>query len=292
MTAAALEQIASPKLGIIAGQGRLPLLIAETYRSAQKAYFLLGIEGFALNRDIASFVHGWTPLGALRHAFDVLKAQDCEDIVMAGRVARPNFKSLKVDRSGAKLVARIATAVRRGDDAIMKLVVDAFEQEGFNVLGVNDVLSDLVIEEGPLGEISPTSEQSEDIDFAIEVVRQLGHLDIGQGAVVSERHVIAVEAIEGTDVMLERCASFPRHGKERSGKPTGVFVKMPKAGQERRVDLPVIGARTVKKAAAAGLAGIAVAAGGVLVIDPQAVARVADDLGLFIIGFSHDRTIK
>ncbi len=286
------EETKVSKLGIIAGQGRLPLLIAESYRSAKKPYFVVGIEGLVLDADITSFEHGWTQLGTMGNTYKVLQAEDCVDVVMAGRVHRPNFKNLKVDRAGATLVAKILKIFRRGDDAIMKLVVDAFEEEGFRIVGINDVLSELIMEEGALGQIRPADEHSEDIRYAVEVVQQIGQLDIGQGAVVRHQHVLAVEAVEGTDAMLERCAGFSRDQSRSTEKRSGVFVKMPKPEQERRVDLPVIGVRTVKKAAEAGLAGIACAAGGVLVIDRDAVGRAADDYGMFVFGFPYDRTTK
>ena len=112
------------------------------------------------------------------------------------------------------------------------------------------------------------------------MVAALGRLDIGQAAVVRRGHVLAVEAAEGTDLMLERCRAF------REAEPAGVLVKMPKPGQERRADLPTIGVPTVRNAAAAGLRGIAVEAGGALVVDREALVGAADAAGLFVYGLA------
>ncbi|MBT4046145.1 MAG: LpxI family protein, partial [Rhodospirillaceae bacterium] len=119
-----------------------------------------------------------------------------------------------------------------------------------------------------------------DIARGMAVVAELGRLDIGQAAVVRDGYVLAVEAAEGTDAMLERCAQF------RGAVRGGVLVKRPKPDQERRVDLPTIGVPTVGAAAAAGLKGIAVEAGGALVTDRAAVAAAADKLGIFVCGIA------
>jgi UDP-2,3-diacylglucosamine hydrolase len=115
-------------------------------------------------------------------------------------------------------------------------------------------------------------------------VKTLGRLDIGQGAVVVDGLVLAVEAQEGTDAMLARCALLPEALRGVPGARRGVLVKWPKPIQERRVDLPTIGVRTIENAAAAGLAGVAGEAGGVLVLDREAVIAAADRLGLFVAG--------
>jgi DUF1009 family protein len=121
-----------------------------------------------------------------------------------------------------------------------------------------------------------------DIRRGIEVSRGLGHLDVGQAAVVQDGMVLGIEAAEGTDALLARCAGLRREG------PGGVLVKTRKPQQESRIDLPTIGAGTVTAAATAGLRGIAVEAGGALVVDRPAVVRAADEAGLFILGVDPD----
>jgi DUF1009 family protein len=115
-------------------------------------------------------------------------------------------------------------------------------------------------------------------------VQALGALDVGQTAVVANGYVVAVEAAEGTDAMLERCAELRRTGRTRGRGLTGVLVKAPKPGQEERVDLPTIGPETVRRAAAARLAGVAVAAGQVLMVEHAATIEAADRHGLFLLG--------
>jgi DUF1009 family protein len=137
--------------------------------------------------------------------------------------------------------------------------------------------------EGVLGDKAPSSEDAADIETAFRVVSALGRLDVGQAAVVVRGHVLAVEAAEGTDSMLARCAELRELGKTRRGR-AGVMVKAPKPGQEERVDLPTIGPDTVAKADNAGLAGIAVAAGQVLMAERAATIEAANRHGLFLVG--------
>jgi DUF1009 family protein len=145
-------------------------------------------------------------------------------------------------------------------------------------------MSDLTLPPGALGRCTPTAEQMLDVERALTVAREIGRLDVGQGAVVCDGLVLAVEAQEGTDAMLGRVADLPAAIRGRPGDCRGVLAKAPKPIQERRVDLPTIGLGTIHAAARAGLAGVAGEAGRVLVLDRDAVIALADELGLFIFG--------
>lgn len=130
----------------------------------------------------------------------------------------------------------------------------------------------------------PGDDQLADALKALEIARAIGRLDVGQAAVVAHGLTLAVEAQEGTDAMLARVAELPAHLKGRPGAGAGVLAKAPKPIQETRVDLPTIGLATVHAAARAGLAGIVGEAGGLLVLDREAVIQLADELGVFILG--------
>jgi DUF1009 family protein len=157
-----------------------------------------------------------------------------------------------------------------------------FEEKGYRVHGAGEVAPELLAGEGVLGEQRPSAEDEADMRIAFRVVEALGRLDVGQSAVVAKVHVLAVEAAEGTDAMLARCAELDARSSRRGR--AGVMVKAPKPGQEQRVDMPTIGPETVNKAAAAGLAGIAVAAGGVLLAERGATIAAANEHGLFLVG--------
>jgi hypothetical protein len=163
-------------------------------------------------------------------------------------------------------------------------VVRFLEGKGYRVYGAGEVAPELLAGEGPLGAKAPSQEDRADIDTGFRVVSALGRLDVGQAAVVVKGHVLAVEAAEGTDAMIARCAELRKGAAGRRRGLAGVLVKAPKPGQEERVDLPTIGPDTVESAARAGLAGIAVAAGRVLIADRAATLAVANAHGLFLFG--------
>ena len=196
---------------------------------------------------------------------------------MAGAIRRPSLSALKPDLRAARILARTGAAAF-GDDGLLKALISELEGEGFRVVGPETIVPGLLAGAGPYGAHAPNGQAVEDIERGIVAARDLGARDLGQGAVVHRGRVLAVEATDGTDAMLARVA------EERGGVAGGVLVKVRKPGQEDRADLPAIGPATVVAAAAAGLEGIAVEAGGALVVDRDAMVRAADAAGLFVVG--------
>jgi hypothetical protein len=272
-----------PKLGIIAGGGELPLRLAAACAQAGRPFFVLALEGFANNR-VRAFPHDWAGIGAIARGMTLLKTAQCEEVVFAGIVKRPDFSQVKLDWRGALLLPKVIRAAGEGDNALLSVLLGEFEHEGFKIRGADEVFAGLLARHRVMTRAVPSARDERDIARGIEAVMALGRLDIGQGAVVCEGLVLAVEAAEGTDVMLERCAQLPAEIRGTSGARRGVLVKLPKPAQERRVDLPTIGPATVERAAAAGLAGIAVEAGATLIIDEAKMIARADELGLFVAG--------
>ncbi len=276
-----------PKLGIIAGGGWLPVRLAEVCRETGRSYAVVAFEGWA-DAALDQHPHKRMGLGALGSFRDYLKSENVQEIVMAGYLSRPDFSKLKPDWQGIKMLPKVVMAARHGDDALLRFLIEMLEDEGYRVVGAHDVMEALLIEKGPLGLLGPDEEALGDIHKALHVVRAAGVLDIGQGAVVARGLVLAVEAQEGTDAMLARISTLPPEIRGNETERAGVLVKIPKPAQERRIDLPTIGSRTLAGAAAAGLKGIAVSAGGALVLDKAEVARQADALGLFVIGVDEE----
>lgn len=175
-------------------------------------------------------------------------------------------------------------AARRGDDGLLSFLLSEFEREGFVAEGAHEVMSELLLPKGSLGRHKTGPAHDEDIQRALTAARAIGALDAGQGAVVCEGLILALEAQEGTDAMLLRVASLPEEIRGTPRRRRGVLAKVCKPGQERRVDLPTLGPGTVRRAAEAGLAGIAAEAGLTLLLDRDEVRKLADQLGLFIVG--------
>lgn len=270
------------KLGIIAGGGALPLRIAAACRARGEEFHVIRLSGYA-DANLSALPGDDCAIGEAGKALRLLKAQQCDAIVFAGLVKRPDFKSLRVDWRGAAMLPRLVAAAARGDGALLDVLIQSVESDGFVVVGVEEAVESLLAPAGALGEITPETRDLEDIRKAARVIAALGPFDIGQGAVVATGLVLAVEAAEGTDEMLARCETLLKDlgGDARAG----VLVKRPKPGQELRVDLPTIGPETIRRAAKAGLKGIAVNAGAALIIDIEEVVLLANEHKLFVYGF-------
>jgi DUF1009 family protein len=275
------------KLGLIAGGGGLPLALAAHCRDAGRPYFVIRLRGFA---DPALQAHPGEAAGIAEIGRIVRLARDagCRSLCFAGLVRRPDFAALKPDLRGLAWLPGAALAARKGDEALLRFLMGAFEKEGFAIEGAHEVMGELALPPGPLGRLAPGPEHAQDIAKAIKVARAIGELDIGQGAVVCDGLALAVEAQEGTDAMLRRVAELPADLHGAPGRGRGVLAKVAKPIQEERVDLPTIGVATIEGAARAGLAGIVGIAGKMLVIDRAAVAAAADAAGLFVTGVADD----
>jgi hypothetical protein len=265
-------------LGIIAGSGALPLRIAESCVHSGRSFFIVALEDAADMNALAAYPHAQVRLGAVGEAIAQLRGAGAQDLVLAGGVKRPSMGSLKPDATGAKLIARLGWKLFAGDDALLKGLLSFLEDEGFHVVGADDLLADLIGPEGVLTRAVPDEQASADITLGLEAARALGARDEGQAVIVENGQVLGEETAAGTDELITRCAALMKH------KGRAILVKAKKPDQESRVDLPAIGPDTLKKLAAAGMMGVAYSAGGALVLDRAEVVRIADDNALFVVG--------
>jgi hypothetical protein len=263
------------KLAILAGRGPLPAQVAAAALAQGAQVFVLAFEGETDPDLVRELPHRWVPLGAVGRAIDVLRAAKVEEVVLIGPVRRPALASL--DRRGIQLLARLGLR-RHGDDQLLRLIVAELEGEGFRVIGADTLIEDVLATEGPMTRLVPDADAMRDVALGVEVALRLGDLDIGQAAIVQQGLVLGVEAAEGTDALIARCAGLRRPGRG------GILVKIKKPGQERRADLPTVGPHTVRLAAETGIAGIAVQAGQCLIIERAEMIAAADRAGLFVIG--------
>jgi DUF1009 family protein len=271
------------KLGLIAGAGTLPVSLARHCKAMGRDLFVVRLAGVT-EPELVGFPGADVGLGELGGAIRVLRDAGCESVCLAGNVARPDFAQLKLDLRGLAALPGAIAAARRGDDGLLSFLVREFEREGFVVEGADEVAGSLTLKAGPIGGCLPKPEHLSDIARAMSAARAIGALDAGQGAVCCHGLILALEAQEGTDAMLARVANLPREIRGDGADRRGVLAKVCKPGQETRVDLPTIGPRTVRGAAAAGLAGIAGEASRILVLERAEVVALCDALGLFVIG--------
>lgn len=268
----------APKLGIIAGSGDLPERIIATIAHSKRELFVIAFEGETNAPSIENVPHIRLHLGSIGKIISKLRSEGVKEVVLAGRVGRPNLSDLKLDFGGIRLLARIRKASVYGDNAIFSTIVSYLEELGFNVVGVEQLLENLLATSGEMGTTIPDNVAQHDITIGAKVAAAIGTLDIGQAVIVQQGVVLGVEAVEGTDALMKRCAFLQREGKG------GVLVKMKKPMQDSRIDLPAIGVTTIENAHAAGLRGIAIQSGGALVIDKEKVIEKANSLGLFLVG--------
>ena len=264
-------------LAIFAGGGKLPkILIDECLKRGQEfQVFLLKEQKYEI--DYSSFKPVKLAYGEVEKFIDKIKSKNLKNLVFVGSVKRPNFSSLKMDKKAAMLVAKILAKKILGDDAVLKSVVKFFEREGLNIVRIDELLDGIISKKQVLTKSQPNDEALKDIELGKKAIRKLSKFDIGQSLVLSNRQIIAVEALEGTDEMIKRCKNLNLESSQGA-----ILVKMKKRFQTKKIDLPTIGIETIENCAKSKIKGIAIEAGGVLILEREKLVKRADKLGLFL----------
>jgi DUF1009 family protein len=275
---------AQPCVGIVCGGGALPAAVAASPVRRGRPVFLLAIEGWAEPKAVAGYEHCWVALGQFGRAVRLARAAGCRDIAFIGSVLRPALWSLRLDFAAVRLLPRLIPLFRGGDDRLLAGIGRIFEEHGFRLVGAHEIAPEILVPEGALGRLRPSMRDLDDAARGLALIEAMGPYDVGQAVVVADGHVLAVEAAEGTDQILERIKDLRAIGRISSPPRSGVLVKAPKPQQDRRLDLPSIGPATIAAVSRAGLAGIVVAAGEVVIAEPEEVARKADAAALFVAG--------
>ena len=271
-------------LVLIAGAGRLPELVADSLDRAGKPFRMIALRGFT-GRPLRGRADATVDLLDLAATLALLKAWGPAVVVPAGSVSRPSAAAIFNAGAAWRNRDTLREIAGGGDDRLLRAALSLVEENGHRVRGVHEAAPDLLCPEGPLGVVKADGEAQASIATGQSVLKALSPFDVGQAVAVAGDRVLAVEGPEGTDKMLARARALGRKPFGR-GRPNAgtVLVKAPKAGQDLRIDLPAVGPRTIRNAHAAGCAGLALRAGGTLVIDRAATAAEADRLGLFVIG--------
>lgn len=271
-------------LAIICGGGSLPLAVAESVTGRGRPVLLLLLRGAAEAGAIERFPHHWIYVGQVGKAVRLARAAGCRDLVFIGSLIRPALWQTRPDFKAFSLLPRMVKAFRGGDNHLLTELGKIVEQEGFRVMGAHEAAPEILVPEGRLGRVEASERDRVDIALGLAYLRATGPFDVGQAVVVADKHVIAVEAAEGTDQMLARVAELRKNGRLQSASGIGVLVKAAKPGQDHRFDLPSIGPLTVAGVLAAGLAGIAAAAGETIIAEPERVTLAADRANIFVRG--------
>ncbi len=256
-------------LALIAGTGALP---EELVARLPERPMICAMEGFEPENLTADRVF---PLEQLGSFIADLRTRGITEVCMAGAVQRPVINPGRIDAETMPLVPILQQAIMSGDDGALRAVIGIFEDAGLAVHAAHELAPDILPPLGCQTETRPSDKDLTDADRAAGVLRVMSAADIGQACVVLDNQVLAVEGIFGTAWMLQSLAQRPDVGG-------GVLFKAPKSGQDRRADLPVIGPDTVTAAVAAGLAGIVVEKGGVIVLERERVIEECNRLGIFL----------
>ncbi len=256
-------------LAIIAGQGDLPKLIKDRTKGPS---LVVALQGFAPNDIDVDLSFRLENLGAL---LIELSRAGVRDVCFAGAVRRTVIDPAQIDDLTKPLIPKLTEALLGGDDGALRAIFAIFEDAGFNVTAAHELIPDLLPPVGCQTKRKPDQDIDDEVRRASEVLNMVGHADIGQSCAVHRGQMLAIEGVFGTDWMLESLKVRPDSGG-------GIFFKAPKPGQDRRGDLPVISSQTVAKAADAGLDGIVIEEGGVMVLDMSNAIKEADKRNIFL----------
>ena len=271
------------QLAIIAGGGSLSDIIIETARKKgwNVTVFAIGDLNIAKNQDISLIEMKRLDIGRI---FQILKSQKIKNICMVGYIPRPNspkdylnFRYLNVQT--LSILFQSIGILRGGDASLFKKINSLLEKRGYKIIGASEIAPNLTLKGGLYSSKSVSKVEFENIKKAKQCAEMTGYLDIGQAVVVKNGRVLAIEAAEGTDVMLERAACLEAIRIKRGG----VILKSAQINQDKRVDMPTIGPNTIKNVVKANLSGIAITADNVIVLDFQKVIEMIEDNNLYFI---------
>lgn len=267
-------------IAIIAGAGALPSLLVSHLKLIKKPFVLVCLAGNASATIAKGTKHIVAKVGEVGKILAFLKNNHVKELVFAGKVQRHSGGSIKFDIRALTILGKIGLEIlKSGDDKVLSHIVKLLEKQGFRVIGPEKLLPKLLMPSGILGKVKPSKQDYKDISVGKEVLAALGASDVGQAVIVENGYVLGIEAAEGTDKLISRCGKLK---KEKSG--VGALIKMKKLNQETRIDLPCIGIETLTKLSKAGFRGLALEAGGSLIIDIDAVIKKANELKLFLFG--------
>lgn len=260
-------------VGIIAGNGLLPISLANSFIKQGGQCYIAALEGEANPVLYKDFTHQFFKIGMVKPIIEYFRKYDVKNIILAGSVNRPNLRSIKVDLMGSRLLARILKQKFLGDDKLLSIVTDFLEEKGFKVISSyeilrtnNDVMTIAV----------PSRIDNTDIELGIKLLDSIGYLDVGQSVIVDNGYIIGIEAAEGTDNLIERCSYL------RKNSIGGVLIKMMKKDQDTRIDIPTIGAETISNLANYGYKGLAIQKDKVIILEIERTIGLANECGLFI----------
>lgn len=271
-------KVLDKNIGIIAGKGTLPKQLINSLIENNAKPFVAALTDITEKQTIEAVDHIWARITAVGKIMNYFKDNKVKQVVLVGGVKKPSLSSLIPDLQGVKLLNRLMKLKDAGDDKVLGTIISFLEENDFEILGVDEVIPDLLATKGFIGKVHPTTEEMHDIEYGKHIAEEIGKLDIGQAVIVQRSTTLGVEGIEGTDELMTRCGTFQfdKHG--------AILVKLKKPKQDRRVDLPSIGPQTIERLHEFRYKGVAIEAGSSLILDKEETISTANKLGIFIYG--------
>ena len=271
---------APKKIGLIAGQGDLPLALINKWQSMGFTPVIVGLFGITPNHLMNGQISAIYSIGQAGHILDFFKSHGVEKIIMAGGLKRPNFWTLRTDKVGFQIVLKLLFR-RLGDDSLLKTIRHEIEMRGLHVVGAHEFLPEILSPAGVLGHIHPSETDLNIINNGFVKAKSHGAEDKGQSIVISDEGHVAYETETGTNELIKSCAGW-------SG---AVLVKVSKPQQDLAFDMPTIGLRTIELAHLSGFRGIAVEASKTIIMDKVRVIEFCNQYEMFIIGIEEKNGI-
>lgn len=260
--------------GIIAGNGLLPISLVDIFTKQGKDCYIAALEGEANPILYKNYSCRFFKIGMVGSIINYFQEYNVRDIVIVGGVKRPNLQSIKVDLVGSRLIARILKQKFLGDDTILTIIIKFLEEYGFNIISNFNIIN---MDNKLTTKTRPSKGDLVDIELGVKLLDSIGDIDVGQSVIVEDGYIIGIEAAEGTDNLIKRCAAL------RKKSTGGVLVKMMKNTQDIRIDLPTIGPETINNLAACKYNGLAIQKDKVIIIKPKVTYELADKYRIFII---------
>jgi len=268
-----MAMILEKKQGLIAGDGQLPVKMAKYAKENgfEVVAISLSPDNYKELKKYCSKVYSFCPGEALKIE-KTLKDEGIKQVTFLGKVnKRVLIKRPKFD---SKALEFLKKAVRLNDDKVMLMIIEELENLGISIIDQTTFIKNLMIPSGVLGKVKPTKEQTEDVNYGYWLAKETGKLDIGQSVVIKDKMIMAVEAIEGTDICIKRGCKLAKKG--------ACIVKVAKPEQDKRFDIPAIGLKTLKTMKRYKASLIAVEAGETIIVDQEEVIKFADKNNIVI----------
>ena len=263
------------KIGIIAGGGKLPIIIGESLIKSKFEIIFFCIKDHYDSKFYKNYEHETISITSLKLIIRKLKEKDIKKIIMVGKVTRPSIKDIKFDFSTLSLIKYLALE-SKGDNKLLNSISKLFHDKGFSIYDWKKKCQDIFVKEKYLTSTLPSKFAIKNLQKGLNSFKYIGRADIAQSLIVQNSIILGVEAAEGTDELIKRCLKYKKRGDK------GILIKFTKYNQNKILDIPVIGLKTVKNLLKYNYEGIYLETNKCIIIDKEKVIKFCNSNSIFI----------